>query len=93
MKHPVDEAAILQNHWYGQFLDASVEQQTAEVAVALLAARRGAALARLRDEGWPLAVIAEAAGLTTRRICQLIARDRDYPRSGGQLIARDRGRG
>jgi hypothetical protein len=76
MKHPVDEFAIHLNSWYGAYLDASVQQQTAEVAVALLAARRGAALARLRDEGWPLSVIASAAGLTPRRVCQLIARDR-----------------
>lgn len=77
MKQPaVDEFAIHLNRWWGQFLDASVEQQTAEAAVALCAAQRAYALAQLHAEGWSLAVIAEAAGLTKRRVCQLIARDR-----------------
>jgi hypothetical protein len=76
MKQPVDEFAILQNPWWGQYFDASFEQQQSEVSLALCAARRAAALARLRDDGWPVAAIAAAAGLTTRRVCQLIRRGR-----------------
>jgi len=76
MRQVVDDFAILQTRWYGQFLDASVQQQTAEVALALTAARRATALAELHDDGWSLAAIAEACGLTRTRVCQLIARDR-----------------
>jgi hypothetical protein len=76
MKQPVDEFAILQNPWWGQYFDASFEQQQSEVSLALCAARRAAALARLHASGWSLAEIADAAQLTRTRVWQLIARDR-----------------
>jgi hypothetical protein len=76
MKQPVDEFAIIQNRWYGQYLDASFQQSTAEAEVALCGQRRAAALARLRDDGWTVAAIASAAGLTKRRVSQLIRRGR-----------------
>ena len=76
MAQPVDEYAIMLNPWFGQYTDASFEQQQAEVSLALTAASRAAALAKLHDDGWSLAAIAEACGLTRTRVCQLIARDR-----------------
>ncbi len=76
MKQVVDEFAILQTPAWGAFLDASVEQQQAEVSLALCAVRRAEALARLHDEGWTMAQIADAARLTPTRVWQLITRDR-----------------
>jgi hypothetical protein len=79
MKQQVDEFAIMQNQWWGQYFDASVLQQQSEVSLELCAARRATALARLHADGYSLAQIAGAAGLTPRRVCQLIARDRRGP--------------
>jgi hypothetical protein len=76
MKKRVDDFAIMQTRWYGHYLDASVMQQQAEVSLELCAAQRAAALAQLHDEGWSSVVIAEAVRLTSRRVDQLIARDR-----------------
>ena len=76
MAQPVDEYAIMLNPWFGQYTDASFEQQQAEVSLALTAASRAAALAKLHDDGWSLAAIAEACGLTRTRVCQF---DRPRP--------------
>jgi DNA-directed RNA polymerase specialized sigma24 family protein len=72
-----DELALHQNHWWGAYLDALLEQQSAEVALALCAARRAHALAQLRASGWSTSQIADAAGLSRERVWQLITRDRD----------------
>jgi lambda repressor-like predicted transcriptional regulator len=50
--------------------------QLAETELALSAARRAHALARLHDDGWSMAAIADAAGLTPTRVWRLITRDR-----------------
>ncbi len=76
MKQPVDDFAILQTRWWGEYLDALLESQQAEVALMLCAARRAAALARLRDDGWSMAQIADAAQLSRERVWQLVSRDR-----------------
>jgi DNA-binding phage protein len=76
MKNADDDFAIHLNQWYGQYLDASLEQQQSEINLALCAASRANALARLHDAGWSMAEIAEAAQLSRERVWQLIDRDR-----------------
>jgi hypothetical protein len=76
MKQPDDEFAIYQNPHWGRYLDALLEQQTAEVSLSLCAARRAEALARLRDDGWTLVAIADAAQLSRQRVWRMITRDR-----------------
>jgi hypothetical protein len=76
MKNLDDEFRLLQTPWWGAYLDASVQQEQAEVALALCAALRAAALARLHDDGWSMAAIADAAQLSRQRVCRMIIRDR-----------------
>jgi hypothetical protein len=79
MKRPVDEYAILQNPWWGRYVDADFESQQAEASLMLSAAYRARALRCLHDDGWTLAQIAAAAGLTRARVWKLITRDRRAP--------------
>jgi hypothetical protein len=76
MKQLDDDFAILQNRWWGEYLDALMEQQSAEIALAMCAARRAAALARLSDDGWSTVAIADAAQLSRQRVWRMITRDR-----------------
>ncbi len=76
MKQSVDEYAILQNPWWGAYQDALFGSQLAEAELTLCAGRRAYALARLHEDGWTLAAIAGAAGLTATRVWQLVSRDR-----------------
>ncbi len=72
---PDDFAIELNPHW-GAYLDAVLQSQQAELSLAMCAAQRADALARLHDEGFTMAAIAEAAGLTPTRVWQLITRAR-----------------
>jgi hypothetical protein len=71
-----DELELIGTRWYREYLDALAEQQAAEARVADCAARRAAALARLREQGWSLVQIAQVVHLTRSRVWQLIVRDR-----------------
>jgi hypothetical protein len=71
-----DELELQQNPWYGQYLDALMEQQQAEASLQLSAARRAHALARLQDDGWTQSQIASVVHLSVERVWQIIDRDR-----------------
>jgi hypothetical protein len=80
MKRVVDEHAMLLNRWLGQYQDADFGSHTAQAELALCAHRRAAALVGLHDvDGYSLAQIAQAVGLTRARVCQLIGRGRRGP--------------
>jgi hypothetical protein len=80
MKQVVDEHAMLLNRWLGQYQDADFGSHLAQTELALCAHRRAAALVGLHDlDGYSLAQIAGAVGLTRARVCQLIARGRRGP--------------
>jgi hypothetical protein len=76
MEQVSDDYAIHLNRWWGQFLEADLEQQGAAITLSMCAERRAAALAQLRADGRSTAQIAAATGLTGRRVQQLTARDR-----------------
>jgi hypothetical protein len=63
-----DHIDLCQNPLWGDYLDALMEQQLAETALMLCAARRAKALARLHAGGWPVAAIGDAAQLSRERI-------------------------
>jgi DNA-directed RNA polymerase specialized sigma24 family protein len=71
-----DELELQQNPWYGEYLDALLEQQQAEAALQLCAARRAHALARLQEDGWTQSQIASVVHLSVERVWQLVDRDR-----------------
>jgi hypothetical protein len=80
MKQQVDEHAVLNNRWLGQYQDADFGSHLAQTELALCAHRRAAALVGLHDvDGYSLGQIAGAVGLTRARVCQLIARGRRGP--------------
>jgi hypothetical protein len=80
MKQQVDEHAVLNNRWLGQYQDADFGSHLAQTELGLCAHRRAAALVGLHDvDGYSLGQIAAAVGLTRARVCQLIARGRRGP--------------
>jgi hypothetical protein len=80
MKQVADEYAIRLNRWFGQYQGADFESSQAEASLLLCAHRRASALVGLHDvDGYSLAQIAGAVGLSRARVCQLIARGRRGP--------------